>query len=104
MRSISFDVIRAEIRNRLGENAGALQTTPKLLEEITGCKAMGNDTFIWVEAASLLPMFGAMPIWVNPEVIAKKSEELHRKYYYEDQKCHTYRETLYCVCPQGTLP
>lgn len=100
MRSIQLDSIRETAKKRFGRNTKLNYLSSKTMEELTGCKAFRQDKIIPVELFVLFPMPGADIIWVNQEVVSKKAEKLHRRYYYDDPKCHIYRDTLYCVCLQ----
>ena len=100
MRSIPLESINKEILSRFGPNAKGIDVTPKMLEEITGCRSLGKGTVRGVEIEALVPVPGTEVYWVNPYVTSREAEELHRKYFYDDPTCHTYRDTLYCVCDE----
>lgn len=102
MRSIQLDSIREMAKKRFGGKTKLYRLSRKTMEELTGCKAFRQDKIIPVELFALFPMQGTDVMWVNQEVVSKKAEKLHRRYYYDNPKCHIYRDTLYCVCLQAS--
>lgn len=101
MRTVSLVRVVGEARMRFGKDIRLSQLSLNVLREMTGCKIIGRGKIVSCDWKSFYPMPTAEFVWINLELIERRAEELHLRYYYEGPMCHLWRETLYCDCPQG---